>query len=81
MGNKKTVEEMVEGLAIAVQNGFEGVTEELRGVKVRLDKVEDRLTGVEKGLAKVEFRSSDMTSRVATLEEKMQIVSKKLGFQ
>jgi archaellum component FlaC len=88
MGTKKTVEEMVEGLAIAVQHGFEGVSEDMVGFRVELKEVKkdvkeikERLIGVEKGLTKVEFHSSDMTSRVATLEEKMHMVTKKLGFQ
>ena len=77
----EVVDSQIEKLAIAVQHGFEGVYERLDKVETRLDKVEDGLVEVKNELSKVKFNSTNLDPRVSALEEKMQIVGTKLGFQ
>ena len=91
MPNKKSLEEMIESLALAVKVGFDEVHQKmnagfsevkarLNNVEGRLGNVELRLANVETNLARVEFNTSGQEERVFTLEYKVKQIAEKLGF-
>ena len=85
MTTKKTVEEMVEGLAIAVSKGFDGVNEEIVALKDEfrgeMKEVKNRLSNVERELAGVKFQALNLDPRITILERKVDLIGAKLGLQ
>ena len=83
MGIKKTAEEMIEALAIAVKHGFDGVSEEMRDFKVEVRsiikkeikeemvEVKEKLTGVEDRLTGVEDRLTGVEDRLTGVEKEL----------
>lgn len=60
-------QKLIEGLALSTAKGFNGVN--------------DRFNDVDKRFDKLEFLSSSQERRISILEDKMQLVSNKLGLQ
>ncbi len=71
---KKTVEELIESLAVMTQKGFDEVSGRLDGVEGGMKEVVKRLDRIEYGMVSHE-------RRISILEDKMQIVSTKLGLK
>ena len=59
-------------LAIMLQGEFKVIHAEFRDVHSEMDRMNQRL-------ARIEFNTSGQDSRIATLEDKVRIISTKLG--
>ncbi|GEM_PF-5403949 len=70
-GKKKTIDEKIEDLAVMVEKGFSRGEAELHAVEKRLTDRFDR----------IEFHMSTHERRIEILEDKMRIVSTKLGLK
>ena len=66
--NKKTT---IDGLAIMVANGFEGVDKKFNEVKKDINEVKDRLGNVEDRLGNVEDRLGNVEDRLGNVEESL----------
>ncbi|HEY4511494.1 MAG TPA: hypothetical protein VJH55_01505 [Candidatus Paceibacterota bacterium] len=66
---KKTTEEMIEDLAVMVQRGFAETAnkEDIKRLEDRLDRIEFSVNGHER--------------RIETLEDKVRMLSVKVGFK
>lgn len=78
---KKTVEELIEDLATMTSKGFEEVSGRLDGVEGKLGKVEGEMKEVVKRLDRIEYGMVSHKRRLSILEDKMRIVSVKLGLK
>ncbi len=65
--NFKHVDKLIDGLAISMKNGF--------------DRVDKQLVEIGNHLDKVEFNTNGLDNRVSTLEDRMRVVSTKLGLR
>ena len=79
--DKKTVEELIEGLVVMTQKGFEEVSGRFDGVEGRLGKIEGEMKEVVKRLDRIEYGMISHERRLSILEDKMRIVSVKLGLK
>lgn len=84
------MEELVESLAVMVQKGFEetasktellGVEGELGGLKGEVSGLKGEMKEVVKRLDRIEYGMVSHDRRLEILEDKMRIVSVKLGLR
>lgn len=71
---KKSVETMIEELAMVTGKGFAEMNARFDEVDNRFDEVNDRLD-------KIEYFGSSQERRISILEDKMKLVTNKLGLQ
>jgi hypothetical protein len=67
MVQKKSLEELVDKLAISVKDGF--------------DRLDEKFDEFKTGQEKIIFNTNGLENRVSTLEDKMRVVSTKLGLK
>ena len=78
MAKKKTVEEKIDELAIAVGNGF-AATASRDEVQLIRDEVRGGFAGVTERLDKIEFLVSGQERRISILEDRLRLISTKIG--
>jgi len=88
--SKKTMEQKIDDLALAVGRGFkeaydridarfDAVNDRFEKVNQRFDQVNERLDGIEDRLERVETKVTGLSGRVDVLEETMRLVRSKLS--
>jgi predicted nuclease with TOPRIM domain len=75
MSKKMTIED----LAIMIQGEFKVIHSEIKDIKGRLTRIEGRLDRIEERLDRIEFNQVSQERRISTLEDKIRIISTKLG--
>ncbi len=75
---KKTTDELVEGLAVMVQRGFAGTKSDLEDFRKDVDNFRKE---VNHRFDRVEFHLSSHERRIEVLEDKMRLVSTKIGLR
>ena len=72
MGAKKTVEELVEGLAIAVNEGFNDVQKQFKGVNEKFKNIDEQFKGVNEQFKGVDKRFDSMQTQMDKRFDSMQ---------
>jgi hypothetical protein len=75
---KKIIDEKIDELALAVGRGFDELRQEVRDGFAAVSK---RFDAVEQRLESVEFLVSGQDRRISILEDKMRMVSVKIGLE
>ena len=73
INNMKVAEQLIENLAIAVKNGFDGMNQRFDRLEQRMDKVENRIELLEYRVL------NSYVNRLDILEDAMRQVKTKLG--
>lgn len=78
---QKKKETTLDDLAIMVQKGFSETARDFSEVKTGLGEVKKELVDANNRLDRIEFHTNTHERRIEILEDKMRIVSTKLGLR